>query len=138
MRTAMRVAQAALPGSGVLLLVLGAIIWTGNGDQLIGMHVLLGLVLVLSLWTITAISARSGVPRHGGAGRGLGRAGHRHGPGSGGTGARELALDDPGSARGDQHGRHLVGPAPGGNSSGDRNLRVQLRPRRVRPSSAHR
>jgi len=61
MRTAMRVAQAALLGSGVLLLVLGAIIWTGNGDQLIGVHVLFGLVLVLSLWTITAISARSGV-----------------------------------------------------------------------------
>jgi hypothetical protein len=62
MRTAVRVARATLLGSGALLLVLGLIIWTGKADQLIGVHVALGVVLVLSLWTIAAIAARSGVP----------------------------------------------------------------------------
>ena len=62
MRTAVKAAQATLLGCGGLLLVLGIIIWTGKGDQLIGVHVLAGVVLVLSLWTIAAIAARSGVP----------------------------------------------------------------------------
>jgi hypothetical protein len=61
MRTANRVALAALMGCGVLLLVLGIVIWTGNGDQLIPVHVAFGIVLVISLWTIAAIAARSGV-----------------------------------------------------------------------------
>ena len=35
--------------------------WTGHGDQLIGIHAMLGFLLVLSLWAIAAIAARSGV-----------------------------------------------------------------------------
>ena len=35
--------------------------WTGDGDQLIGIHAMLGFLLVLSLWAIAAIAARSGV-----------------------------------------------------------------------------
>jgi hypothetical protein len=62
MRTAIKVALAILLGCGALLLALGIIIWTGNGDRLIPVHVALGVVLVLSLWTITVIAARSGVP----------------------------------------------------------------------------
>lgn len=54
------IAQAVLIGSGALLLVLGLIIWTGQGDQLIPVHELAGIVLVLSLWTIAAIAVRSG------------------------------------------------------------------------------
>jgi hypothetical protein len=61
MKTATRVAQLVLLGSGALLLVLGLIIWTGHGDRLIGIHALLGLVLVLSLWAIAATAARTGV-----------------------------------------------------------------------------
>jgi hypothetical protein len=61
MKTAIKVALAALMGSGALLLVLGIVIWTGNGDQLIPVHVAFGIVLVVSLWTIAAIAARSGV-----------------------------------------------------------------------------
>src|SRR5689334_17946594 len=63
LRTATRAAQAALVGSGAILLVLGVMIWTGNADGLIPLHVLIGIVLVLSLWTIAAIAARSGVNR---------------------------------------------------------------------------
>jgi hypothetical protein len=55
-------AQAVLMGCGGLLLVLGAIVWTGRGDALIGVHVALGIVLVLTLWTLVLIAARSGVP----------------------------------------------------------------------------
>lgn len=60
MKTAIKVALAALMGSGALLLVLGIVIWTGNGDQLIPVHVALGVVLVGSLWTIAAITGRAG------------------------------------------------------------------------------
>ena len=63
LRTALTVAQAFLFGSAVVLLVLGAIIWTGHADELIPVHVLVGFVLVLSLWTIAAIAARAGVSR---------------------------------------------------------------------------
>ena len=62
MNTAVKVARAVLVGSGALVVVLGLIIWTGNADGLIGIHELLAYVLVLSLWTIAAIAARSGVP----------------------------------------------------------------------------
>lgn len=62
MRTTFKVALATLLGAGTLLLVLGLIIWTGRGDRLISVHVALGVALVVSLWTISAIAARSGVP----------------------------------------------------------------------------
>jgi hypothetical protein len=60
MKTATEVSQLVLLGSGALLLVLGLIIWTGHGDQLIGIHAMLGFLLVLSLWAIAAIAARYG------------------------------------------------------------------------------
>jgi hypothetical protein len=49
--------------AAVLLLALGVYIWTGNGDELIPVHMVIGLLLVLSLWTIATIAARSGVSR---------------------------------------------------------------------------
>lgn len=63
MRTAIKVALAILLACGALLLV-GLIIWTGIGDheQLVAVHVAIGVVLVLTLWTIAAIAARSRVP----------------------------------------------------------------------------
>lgn len=45
--------------SGLALLVLGAAIWTGSFDALIPIHMLIGIVLVLSLWTL---AARAGAP----------------------------------------------------------------------------
>jgi FtsH-binding integral membrane protein len=64
MRTAIKVALATLLACGGLLLVLGIIIWTGVGDheQLVAAHITIGVVLVLTLWTIAAIAARSAVP----------------------------------------------------------------------------
>jgi hypothetical protein len=61
MKTATKVARLTLLGAGALLLVLGLIIWTGDADQVIPVHEVLGFVLVLSMWTIAAIAARSGV-----------------------------------------------------------------------------
>jgi hypothetical protein len=61
MRTALKVAVATLIGCGALLLALGVVIWTGNGDRLIPLHVAIGVVLVLTLWTVCGLAARSGV-----------------------------------------------------------------------------
>ena len=61
MKTAIKVALAALMGCGALLLVLGIVIWIGHSEQLIAVHIAIGTVLVISLWTIAAIAARSGV-----------------------------------------------------------------------------
>ncbi|HEU4355907.1 MAG TPA: hypothetical protein VFT27_10000 [Actinomycetota bacterium] len=58
---ALPVAMKALLGSGALLLILGLIIWVADAHQLVGVHIALGVVLVLSLWTICAIAGRSGV-----------------------------------------------------------------------------
>lgn len=45
--------------SGLVLLVLGVIFWTGNLDSLHLLHILLGLLLVLGLWTLAAIAIRA-------------------------------------------------------------------------------
>jgi hypothetical protein len=50
-------ARAAAAG----LLILGVFIWTGSGDRLITVHVVLGVVLIVSLWALAAVAARSGV-----------------------------------------------------------------------------
>jgi hypothetical protein len=61
-RAIVRVAVKSLVVCGAALLALGTVIWTGNGDALIPVHIAIGVVLVLALWTIAAIAARSGVP----------------------------------------------------------------------------
>src|ERR687886_1011826 len=48
--------------SGVLLLLLGLLIWTENMPNLIGIHMLLGLVLVVSLLVLAGLSTQAGVP----------------------------------------------------------------------------
>lgn len=55
------VARLVLVGSAAALLVLGVIIWTGNGDQLIPLHIVFGSALVLALWVIAAVAAMAGV-----------------------------------------------------------------------------
>lgn len=62
MKTVTKVTQVSLLGLGGLLLALGLMIWTDRGGQWVGsLHVVLGMVLVLSLWTLSAVAARSGV-----------------------------------------------------------------------------
>ena len=61
MKTAAAVAHMTIRGTGVLLILLGVIFWTGNALQLIPVHIFLGIVLVLSLWMLAAIAGASGV-----------------------------------------------------------------------------
>lgn len=49
-------------GSGTALLVLGLLFWTGRSLNLVPVHMLLGGILVLSLWILAGVAFRSGVP----------------------------------------------------------------------------
>ncbi|TMC04805.1 MAG: hypothetical protein E6J41_23905 [Chloroflexi bacterium] len=61
MRTTATVAQWLVRITGLILIVLGLLFWTGNQLALVPVHMLLGLILVLSLWTLAFVGARSGV-----------------------------------------------------------------------------
>ncbi len=61
MKTATTVAQMLVRICGLLLIALGILFWTGNALTLIPVHMLLGVILVLSLWTLAGIAAASGV-----------------------------------------------------------------------------
>jgi hypothetical protein len=45
---------------GLIMIVLGLLFWTGNALNFIGLHMLLGMVLVLLLWAQAILAARSG------------------------------------------------------------------------------
>ena len=47
---------------GVIQLVLGILFWTGNALGLVDLHQLIGILLVLALWTQAALAHRAGVP----------------------------------------------------------------------------
>jgi hypothetical protein len=47
---------------GVVQLGLGLAFWTGNLLGLVDLHQLLGILLVLALWTLAALAHRAGVP----------------------------------------------------------------------------
>ena len=62
MKRAATIAHMTIRVSGVLLILLGIAIWTGRADAVIPVHELLGFVLVLSLWALSFLAARAGVP----------------------------------------------------------------------------
>lgn len=43
----------------VVMLILGIIIWTGNADVLINIHMLIGILTVLCLWVFAILYARA-------------------------------------------------------------------------------
>lgn len=43
----------------VVMLILGIIIWTGNADVLINIHMLIGILTVLCLWVFAVLFARA-------------------------------------------------------------------------------
>jgi len=61
MKIAVTVAQNLVRLSGLILIVLGVLFWSGNALTLIPLHILIGLVLVLALWTMAFLAARAGV-----------------------------------------------------------------------------
>ena len=63
LQIATTIARMLLGISGPTALVLGVLIWTGNALTLIPIHMLAGIVLVLSLWILAIMAAVSGVPR---------------------------------------------------------------------------
>ena len=54
--------QMGIRAIGVVQLVLGLAFWTGNLLGLVDLHQLLGILLVLAVWTLAALAARAGVP----------------------------------------------------------------------------
>ena len=63
MRTATKVATLTLIASGGTLLILGLLIWTGRGGEVApAVHIVFGVVLVASLWTLCVIAWRAGAP----------------------------------------------------------------------------
>ncbi len=63
MNRPINVAQVVVRGAGLVMIVLGALIWTGSFAGLIPIHMLVGIVLVLALWTLAYQAARAGVSR---------------------------------------------------------------------------
>ncbi len=61
MKTTTTAAQMLLRFAGLLALILGVLFWTGNAGTLVSVHMLLGIVVVLSLWTLAFLGARAGV-----------------------------------------------------------------------------
>ena len=51
MRT-ITIAQMVLRLAWILTIILGILFWTGNADSLTPIHMLLGIIVVLSLWVI--------------------------------------------------------------------------------------
>jgi hypothetical protein len=61
MRITATVAQMLVRVCGTVQIILGLLFWTGNAVTLVPVHILVGLLLVLSLWTLAFVAARSGV-----------------------------------------------------------------------------
>src|SRR5919199_6739434 len=62
MQTTLTIARMLVRITGVLLLILGLLFWGGDALGLIPLHMLVGLVLVLSLWLLAAVASQAGVP----------------------------------------------------------------------------
>ena len=62
MRSTITAIQMGIRVLGVVQLVLGISFWTGNALGLVDLHQLIGILLVLGLWTQAAMAHRAGVP----------------------------------------------------------------------------
>jgi hypothetical protein len=63
MNTATTVLQLLVRITAVIQIVLGVLFWTGNLVNLVPVHMLIGLVLVLSLWALAVMALVSGANR---------------------------------------------------------------------------
>ena len=62
MRSTITGIQMFVRVAGVIQILLGLAFWTGNALGLVDLHQLLGILLVLALWTQAALADRAGVP----------------------------------------------------------------------------
>lgn len=49
--------------TGLIQLILGIVVWTGNADFLIIYHILVGSILVIALWVLAYQALRAGVSK---------------------------------------------------------------------------
>ena len=61
MRSTITGIQMGIRAAWLVQLVLGVLFWTGNALGLVDLHQLLGILLVLALWTQAVLAARAGV-----------------------------------------------------------------------------
>ncbi len=61
MKNATIAAQMLVRISGLIQITLGLAFWTGHLSSLVPLHIAVGIVLVLSLWTLAGIAARAQV-----------------------------------------------------------------------------
>ena len=61
MKTAINTTLLIIRIAGLIQIVLGLAFWTNNLLNLIPIHMLIGLILVIALWVMAALAARSGV-----------------------------------------------------------------------------
>ncbi|HEX8032817.1 MAG TPA: hypothetical protein VF510_03175 [Ktedonobacterales bacterium] len=57
MKTVAAILQILVRIIGPILIILGVLFWTGNAEALIPVHMLLGITLVLLLWTLAVLGA---------------------------------------------------------------------------------
>jgi hypothetical protein len=60
MLAATKLAQWTVRIAGIIALVLGIMLWTGNGAAFRNIHMLVGIVLVVALWVVAFFGARAG------------------------------------------------------------------------------
>jgi hypothetical protein len=48
--------------TGLVMIILGLLIWVGVATAIVPLHMLLGLVLVVALWAAAGLALRAGVP----------------------------------------------------------------------------
>ena len=61
MRSTVTAVQMGIRVVWLVQLALGLLFWTGNATGLVDLHQLLGILLVLALWTQAVLAARAGV-----------------------------------------------------------------------------
>ncbi len=61
MNTVVTATRMLIRLDGLALLVLGVLIWTGTAAGLVGIHIMLGFLLVLLMWTLAGLGAWAGV-----------------------------------------------------------------------------
>lgn len=61
MSSAIRTFRALVRISGLLLIILGILFWTGHALRLVPVHMLLGLLLAIALWALALLVGRRGV-----------------------------------------------------------------------------
>jgi hypothetical protein len=63
MKRAAAVLRILIGVAGAIQLALGALLWSGNADAIVPVHVTVGLILVLSLWALAIMALIAGVAR---------------------------------------------------------------------------